>query len=230
MSHEKSLPVATRFLSISQACKYLGISRMTLLQAEEHQFLRSIRTPGGHRRYNYDDLVRYLAAYGAPDAEGTEEKLPVAIETSGETGPLERFISLENALRQIILLLQVEMGGVFLFNETRRRLILSTSFGIPRWLLNKETVIGLEGVSGKALTELDPVVFTFIESELPLAEAVRGQGICVPLLAAQEKLGTLQIFSTQRHNFFPSEINILKTFASFFSMLLVSKWINKGQE
>jgi len=220
MSDKLALPGLSRFLSVSEACQYLGISRMTLLQAEERQLLRSSRTPGGHRRYNYDDLVRYMATYGVATTN-FEDKLPAT--PLGDTAKFAQFLSLESALRQIILLLQVEMGGAFLFSESRRQLVLNTSFGIPRWLLNRDVTVGLEGVSGKVLTNLQPLVFNSADSELPLVESARGQGLCVPLIAQQEKLGTLQIYSTQRQNFFPSEINIFATFGIFYSMLLINK-------
>ncbi len=224
MSDKFFLPVKPRFLSVSEACQYLGISRMTLLQAEERQLLRASRTPGGHRRYNFDELIRYMASSGTA-VSSLDDKLP---ETQlGDIAKYAQFLSLESALRQIILLLQVEMGGAFLFNESRRQLVLNTSFGIPRWLLNREVTVGLDGVSGKVLTNLQPSVFSSTDSELPLVESARGQGLCIPLVAQQEKLGTLQIYSTQRQNFFPSEINIFATFGIFYSMLLINKLLFK---
>jgi len=40
-----------RWLSVSEAGRALGLSRTSLLAAEEAGLLASLRTPGGHRRY-----------------------------------------------------------------------------------------------------------------------------------------------------------------------------------
>jgi len=44
-----------RWLSVSEAGRALGLSRTSLLAAEEAGLLASLRTPGGHRRYRPAD-------------------------------------------------------------------------------------------------------------------------------------------------------------------------------
>jgi hypothetical protein len=62
---------AERWLSVSEAGRALGLSRTSLLAAEEAGLLASVRTPGGHRRYRSAELRRYLRAAGAgPEATG----------------------------------------------------------------------------------------------------------------------------------------------------------------
>src|SRR6185312_3372675 len=62
---------AERWLSVSEAGRALGLSRTSLLAAEEAGLLASVRTPGGHRRYRPAELRRYLRAAGAwPEATG----------------------------------------------------------------------------------------------------------------------------------------------------------------
>jgi excisionase family DNA binding protein len=225
MMQEAKMPeqpgvIEPRFYTVKDACKFLGISRTTLLEAEDLHLIQAARTPGGLRRFRREDLADYLDRLGSNNHgyfEGTQ-LLPATpkswnIEASDLMSP-------ESALRQIVLLLQVEMGGIFTFVESGCRLALSTSFRIPRWLINNHSSIGLDGISGLALSRLEPVVFAARESELPLAEGQDGQGICVPLIAGGQKLGTIQVFSTQRRYFFPSEINITATFAVFLAELL----------
>ncbi len=229
---EKALREHPKYLTIKEACQYLGLSRMTLLEAEERQLIRPARTPGGHRRYRYEDLTGYLAATSPANSSpvSASDSLFFLPSTPACQVCSREGLSIEAALRQIVLLLQVEMGGVFTFNENRRRLSLSSSFGIPRWLLTSKITVGLDGVSGRALANLVPVVFDMAESELLLPEVSQGQGLCVPLLAGSEKLGTVQVFASQRRSFFPSEINILTTFAVYLAELLTYKHTLQEQQ
>ena len=52
--------------SISQAMKFLGVSRTSLIRWEDEQKIpiKSIRTPGGHRRYKKSDLEFVLKRWG----------------------------------------------------------------------------------------------------------------------------------------------------------------------
>ena len=59
---------AEQWLSVSEAGRALGLSRTSLLAAEEAGLLASVRTPGGHRRYRAAELRRYLRAAGAEAA------------------------------------------------------------------------------------------------------------------------------------------------------------------
>ena len=49
-----------RMFSIKNACSYLGVSRMTILDAEERGLLTPERTQGGHRLYTKTMLKSYL--------------------------------------------------------------------------------------------------------------------------------------------------------------------------
>lgn len=48
-----------KLLKIDEASKYIGVSAHTLRRWDECGKLRSIRTAGGHRRWNIDDLRRF---------------------------------------------------------------------------------------------------------------------------------------------------------------------------
>ena len=43
-------------ISISKAAKILGVSTVTLRQWEKDGRIKSLRTPGGHRRYNISKI------------------------------------------------------------------------------------------------------------------------------------------------------------------------------
>ena len=57
---------AERWLSVSEAGRALGLSRTSLLAAEEAGLLASVRTPGGHRRYReaHDHYERTVGPRG----------------------------------------------------------------------------------------------------------------------------------------------------------------------
>jgi len=60
---------AEQWLSVSEAGRALGLSRTSLLAAEEAGLLASVRTPGGHRRYPADLVQQLLVQTGrsSPD-------------------------------------------------------------------------------------------------------------------------------------------------------------------
>jgi excisionase family DNA binding protein len=57
--------LATRWITLGQACKLLGVNESTLRRWADAGHVRSFRTPGGHRRFSEDDL-RVLMAGQVP--------------------------------------------------------------------------------------------------------------------------------------------------------------------
>jgi excisionase family DNA binding protein len=57
--------IATRWITLGQACKLLGVNESTLRRWADAGHVRSFRTPGGHRRFSEDDL-RVLMAGQVP--------------------------------------------------------------------------------------------------------------------------------------------------------------------
>lgn len=49
-----------KVFKITEACKYLGVCINTLKKLEEKQFIKSFRTPGGHRRFLKENLDEYM--------------------------------------------------------------------------------------------------------------------------------------------------------------------------
>lgn len=60
--------LATRWITLGQACKLLGVNESTLRRWADAGHVRSFRTPGGHRRFSEEDL-RSLVAGQMPAAK-----------------------------------------------------------------------------------------------------------------------------------------------------------------
>lgn len=86
-------------LRISDACHVLGISRSTLLAAEEAGLITAGRTPGGHRRFAREELERYLRTHG-----GSASDDPVAHRPDAGPGRERVATDLRIALRELVQL------------------------------------------------------------------------------------------------------------------------------
>ena len=60
---------ATRWITLGQACKLLGVNESTLRRWADAGHVRSFRTPGGHRRFSEDDLRVLMAGQMPASAE-----------------------------------------------------------------------------------------------------------------------------------------------------------------
>jgi excisionase family DNA binding protein len=63
-TQDKSRP--SRWISLSRACNLLGVNESTLRRWADAGYVRSFRTPGGHRRFAEDDLRSLMAGQGRP--------------------------------------------------------------------------------------------------------------------------------------------------------------------
>ena len=63
---DDSEAVQTRWITLGQACKLLGVNESTLRRWADAGHVRSFRTPGGHRRFSEEDLRNLVAGQGAP--------------------------------------------------------------------------------------------------------------------------------------------------------------------
>lgn len=52
---------STRWITLGQACKLLGVNESTLRRWADAGHVRSFRTPGGHRRFSEEDLRSLVA-------------------------------------------------------------------------------------------------------------------------------------------------------------------------
>ena len=77
-----------RLLSVSAAARLLGVSSSSLRAWAAAGRVPHVRTPGGHRRFELDELVRWLAERGgAPPAPQTrlQELVPTRLEAMPDT-------------------------------------------------------------------------------------------------------------------------------------------------
>ncbi len=56
----------SRWISLSRACNLLGVNESTLRRWADAGYVRSFRTPGGHRRFAEDDLRALMAGQERP--------------------------------------------------------------------------------------------------------------------------------------------------------------------
>jgi excisionase family DNA binding protein len=88
-----------RLLSVSAAARLLGVSSSSLRAWAAAGRVPCVRTPGGHRRFELDELVRWLAERGgAPPAPQSrmQELVPTRIEPMPDTA--ERLASSGDAV------------------------------------------------------------------------------------------------------------------------------------
>jgi hypothetical protein len=144
---------AEQWLSVSEAGRALGLSRTSLLAAEDAGLLASVRTPGGHRRYRPAELRRYLRAAGA-GSEVIEGPAGVADAGGRALGPgvargaavdpaagrclaLDLATALRAAVRPVARALAAECAGVYLLQDGALRFCAAA--GVPRWLAERLT-------------------------------------------------------------------------------------------
>ena len=61
--------LATRWITLGQACKLLGVNESTLRRWADAGHVRSFRTPGGHRRFSEEDLRNLVAGQSVSTRE-----------------------------------------------------------------------------------------------------------------------------------------------------------------
>lgn len=97
-----------RLLSVSAAARLLGVSSSSLRAWAAAGRVPHVRTPGGHRRFELDELVRWLAARGgAPPAP--QQRLQELVPTRIEPMPAMA-AALTGAADDIVAAFQDELG------------------------------------------------------------------------------------------------------------------------
>jgi excisionase family DNA binding protein len=97
-----------RLLSVSAAARLLGVSSSSLRAWAAAGRVPHVRTPGGHRRFELDELVRWLAARGgAPPAP--QQRLQELVPTRIEAMPAMA-AALTGAADEVVAAFQDELG------------------------------------------------------------------------------------------------------------------------
>ena len=87
-SHPPRAPAESRLLTVSAAARMLGVSSSSLRAWAAAGRVPHVRTPGGHRRFELDELIRWLSERGgAPPApqQRLQELVPTRVEAMPET-------------------------------------------------------------------------------------------------------------------------------------------------
>ena len=116
-----------RRLTVGEASRALGMSRTTLLAAEEAGLLVPIRTPGGHRRYDPADLDRFLGRARPAPAPAAVGPAPDAVHLVP---------AVRAAVRPLARALDAESAGVYLAGDGAG-LRFCAAAGVPRWLAER---------------------------------------------------------------------------------------------
>ncbi|HMQ31043.1 MAG TPA: GAF domain-containing protein, partial [Chloroflexaceae bacterium] len=216
-----------RLLSMKQACHYLGVSRMTLIEAEERGLIVPERTVGGHRRYS----LEALQALSKATRSRYEERAPAA--QAPGAPQLTQFIAqlqegarapgsaLKEALRNLVLLLELEMGAVYLRDDAGG-LRLQVAYGIPHWFLEAMAALGPASLAAEVLRTRQPLVYDGRAGHGLPAQLEIGQGLCAPLIYQDEVLGCVHVLTRRRHQLFPAQISIVTTIAVFIAGLVAN--------
>jgi excisionase family DNA binding protein len=127
-------------LTVSEASRALGLSRTTLLAAEEAGLLTAMRTPGGHRRYDPAEPRRYAERADAAGWSDAEAAHPAVAETkagagadAAETAAIGAALRL--AVRPLARALDADSAGLYLLRAGAPH--FTAAFGVPRWLSDR---------------------------------------------------------------------------------------------
>ncbi|MFV9502961.1 MAG: GAF domain-containing protein [Oscillochloridaceae bacterium umkhey_bin13] len=217
-----------RLFSMKDACHYLGVSRMTLIEAEERGLIQPERTPGGHRRYSLAALRELLQTTQGRHAAVPPPLAPQAVPPHGAlTNERPDCVTssdhaLKAALRNLVLLLQVEMGMLYLGDPTGP-LQLQASFGVPHWCLPAMSRLDTSGISATVLTTQQPQLYDRHAAHQLPAQLGIGQGLCAPLHYQEQILGCVHVIARQPRQFFPGELSLVNTMATHLASLVINQ-------
>jgi len=131
---------------------------------------------------------------------------------------LELETVLEDALDEVLKVMQADVAMVFLFDEGTQELVLSAQRGVAREFAEDRVRIHLgEGFNGKVAQSGEPVVTEDVTQDPQLCQLVGGQLealIIVPLQFKSKVLGTLCVAATTSRHFLPEEIELLSQIAN----------------
>jgi hypothetical protein len=226
-----------RWLSVSEAGRALGLSRTSLIAAEDAGLLASVRTPGGHRRYRPAELRRYLRAAGAtgPEATGAPGSAADAVLDSADrpldpaarrgvdgAAAAERSLALDlatalrAAVRPAARALAAECAGVYLLQAGELRFCAAA--GVPRWLAERLAAAAAPAPVMAARDAARPQRFDPAATAFPEPRST-GEGVAAALWHGEQAIGVL--FAV-RGGEDPLSAGDLRTVAAFAELLALT--------
>lgn len=217
-----------KWLSVSEAGRALGLSRTSLLVAEDAGLLTPVRTPGGHRRYRPDDLRRYLHAAGARDgtdpAASTAQQAAAlhphaggAPDTTRESA-LDLGLAMRAAVRPLVQALEAECGGVYLLQDATLR--FCAAFGVPRWLTERLAESEPPAPLTRALDTRRPQLFDPAAAGFPEPRSA-GHGVAVALRHDDQAIGVLFVVRVAPP--LPGELRTVGAFAELVTLMVADR-------
>ena len=208
-----------RRLTVSEASRVLGLSRTTLLAAEEAGLLTALRTPGGHRRYDPAELRRYAERAGgaAQDqpADATEPPRPAGTDAAEEAAIAA---ATRATLRPLAGALEADSVGLYLLNAGAPR--FTAAFGVPRWLAERLTAATPPAPVLQALETRRSYLFDPAEAAFPEARTT-GHGVTVALYRDAAPLGVL--FAVRPRELSGTEVRVVEAFGEVLAMLVADE-------
>jgi excisionase family DNA binding protein len=210
-----SPPPADRWMTVGEAAHTLGMSRTTLLAAEEAGLLTPMRTPGGHRRYSAGELDRYLRRSGAapldppatapprPDPEPTAAGLVAAVR--GALRPVARAVAADSAA----LYLRDEPGPPR----------FTAAFGVPRWLAERLAAAPAPPAVVDAVATGRPQLFDAARAAFPEPRST-GHGAAVALPHGH---GALVVLRPVGHELLPGELRLVESFGELIAAVVADQ-------
>jgi excisionase family DNA binding protein len=221
-----------QWLTVSEAARALGLSRTSLLAAEDAGLLTPMRTPGGHRRYRPAELRRYLDAAGAgamPQersangaAVGTEAVLDLsgpglADPTARDIAALDLTTAMRAAVRPIVRALDAQCGGLYVRCDGGLR--FCAAFGVPRWLAERLATSEPPPALMQAMEGVRPRLFDPAAVAFPEPRST-GHGVALALHHAEKVLGLLFVVLPAERAPLPSELRTLDAFGELLALVV----------
>jgi excisionase family DNA binding protein len=167
------------WLTVSEAARALGMSRTTLLAAEEAGLLAPLRTPGGHRRYSAAELTRYLQRSGASPVPAVPAPGAADPPPEPRTAPPNLVAALRAALRTVAQAVDADSAGLYLRGGDCP-LRFAAGFGVPRWLVERLAADAAPGPVADAAGTDRPQLFDAAAAAFPEPRST-GHGLAVAL-------------------------------------------------
>lgn len=204
-----------RRLSVSEASRVLGLSRTTLLAAEEAGLLTALRTPGGHRRYDPAELRRYAERAGAAPTWG-DGGPPAPVDPPVDAVTIAA--AARAALRPLAQALEAESAGLYLLRAGEPH--FAAAFGVPRWLTERLSAAPPPAPVARALTNRRPCLFDPAEAAFPEPRST-GHGVAVAVHRDAAALGVL--FVVSRRGLLAPEVRVVEAFGDVLGTLVAGE-------
>ncbi|MBA3905112.1 MAG: helix-turn-helix domain-containing protein [Pseudonocardiales bacterium] len=222
---------AEHWLTVSEAARALGLSRTSLLAAEDAGLISPMRTPGGHRRYRPAELRRYLdaagagampqerAAGGVGAPQNTSDQDP-ADRTAREVAALDLATTLRAAIRPIVRALDAQCGGLYVHRDAELR--FCAAFGVPRWLAERLAMTEPPPALAQAMDGGRPRLFDPAAEAFPEPRST-GHGVAMALPHVDGALGLLFVVLPADRAPLPGELRTLGAFGELLALLVADR-------